>query len=316
MFGKGKDLDADKGAAKTKKEAKKEAKKGGKGGTGGKSGPMGAVVKTLSKLSPVGLGICELAIAVLLLINPSVFMNIIVTGAGLVLLVVAAVAAVRYFRAPAAVAAKEQNLMKAAVTAILGGFCLCQFLWIDDAMPILSVVFGVCILLGATVRTQWAVDLLRLARRYWYVVAANAAIAYIMGALVLANPFAELAVLWRCIAFTLIVTAVVDVIAAFIVDVPKQEKQEQAAAPASAGAAAPAPVSAAAPAAAVTTAVAGSPAAASEAPAGESPAGVAAAEAVPVAAGTTGGVGTAGSGRTPSATPPVLAGGESAGTQK
>ena len=263
MFGKGKDKDAEKAS---KKEAKKAAKKAAKGSSDGKSGLMGTVVKTLSRLSPVGLGILELAVAALLLINPSVFMNVIVTGAGVVLLVIAALAAIRYFRAPVAVAAKEQNLVKAAVAAILGGFCLCQFLWIDDAMPILSVVFGVCILLGAAVRTQWAVDLLRLGRRYWYVVAANAAIAYIMGALILANPFAELAVLWRCIAITLIVTAVVDVIAAFIVDVPKQGKTAPAA-----------PVAAAAPVPAPTAeseaASEPAPAAASAAaPAGETPA--------------------------------------------
>ena len=265
MFGKGKDKDAE-------KASKKEAKKAAKGSSDGKSGLMGTVVKTLSRLSPVGLGILELAVAALLLINPSVFMNVIVTGAGVVLLVIAALAAIRYFRAPVAVAAKEQNLVKAAVAAILGGFCLCQFLWIDDAMPILSVVFGVCILLGAAVRTQWAVDLLRLGRRYWYVVAANAAIAYIMGALILANPFAELAVLWRCIAITLIVTAVVDVIAAFIVDVPKQGKTAPAA-PVAAVAPVPAPTAESE----AASEPAPAPAAASAAaPAGETPAAVAA----------------------------------------
>lgn len=68
-------------------------------------------------------------------------------------------------------------------------------------------------LLGGINKVQWAIDMLRAKQKYWFVAIISAVLTLLFSALILANPFASTAVLWTFIAVTLIVEAVIDIVA-------------------------------------------------------------------------------------------------------
>lgn len=61
-------------------------------------------------------------------------------------------------------------------------------------------------------KVQWAIDLLRLKQKYWFIAMIGAVCTLLFGILILANPFESTAILWTFIAVTLIVEAVVDIL--------------------------------------------------------------------------------------------------------
>ena len=158
---------------------------------------------------PIAVCAAEILVGILLLAKPVGFIGAIVAGAG-----VAAVAAgiwwgIRYFKAAPLVASHEQNLSKGVGAVIFGVFCLFQFLWIAEAMPFMGMVFGAAILVTGVLKTQRAVDLLRLHRTFWYISGIGALLALALGAVVMANPFSD-AFLWGFIGVGLIVIGAVD----------------------------------------------------------------------------------------------------------
>lgn len=85
--------------------------------------------------------------------------------------------------------------------------------WFIVTFPLLTVIYGVLTLLGGINKVQWAIDMLRAKQKYWFVAIISAVLTLVFSALILANPFASTAVLWTFIAVTLIVEAVIDIVA-------------------------------------------------------------------------------------------------------
>ena len=76
----------------------------------------------------------------------------------------------------------------------------------------LTVVYGVITLINGINKVQWAVDLLRLKQRFWFVSLIGAALTLVFGILILTNPFTTTAILWTFIAVTLIAEAAMDIV--------------------------------------------------------------------------------------------------------
>lgn len=70
----------------------------------------------------------------------------------------------------------------------------------------MNLVFGIS-------KFQWAIDMLRQKQKFWFVALIGAALTLVFAILILINPFASTTVLWTFIAITLIVEAVVDIVA-------------------------------------------------------------------------------------------------------
>ena len=85
--------------------------------------------------------------------------------------------------------------------------------WFIVTFPLLTVIYGVLTLLGGINKVPWAIDMLRAKQKYWFVAIISAGLTLVFSALILANPFASTAVLWTFIAVTLIVEAVIDIVA-------------------------------------------------------------------------------------------------------
>ena len=120
---------------------------------------------------------------------------------------------ISYFRTKPEEAMQKRDLANGLMLLILGLFCAFRSQWLIVTFPVITVLYGVATLVLGINKTQTAVDLLRAKRRYWFVALIGAVLTLVFALLILANPFASTAFLWTFIAISLIVEAVLDVLA-------------------------------------------------------------------------------------------------------
>ena len=160
--------------------------------------------------------IFEIMVGILLLIDPVGFTSGIIVVFGIVLAVIGAISLVRYFREDAETASQESGLAKGIIFAIFGLFCAFKSEWFMVTFPLLTVLYGILTLVSGVSKVQWAVDMLRAKQKYWFVEVISAVLTIICAILILTNPFTSTAFLWTFIGVSMIVEAVVDVIAFFL----------------------------------------------------------------------------------------------------
>jgi len=156
--------------------------------------------------------IAEIIIGILLLINPVGFTAGIIMTLGIVLAIMGISSIVGYFRTVPEEAAQGSGLMKGLLLIGSAFVCLFKTQWLIAAFPLITVFYGVMILIVGISKLQWAVDLLRLKQKYWYVALIGAILSVIFAAVILMNPFASTGVLWAFIAVSLIVEAIMDIL--------------------------------------------------------------------------------------------------------
>lgn len=154
----------------------------------------------------------ELVVGILLMINPVGFTSAIIMVAGAVLMLSGLASIVQYFRTDARAAAADKNMMKGLLLLLLGGFCAFRSNWFIVTFPVLSMIYGVVILLTGLGKVQLAVDMLRMKNKYWFWAAINAAVSIICAIVVLNAPFASATVLWIFTGASMIAEAVIDVV--------------------------------------------------------------------------------------------------------
>ncbi len=156
--------------------------------------------------------IVEIIIGILLLINPVGFTVGIIMTLGVVLAITGISDIVGYFRAAPEEAAQGNGLAKGLLLA--GGTCVCLFKtqWLIAAFPLITVFYGIMILITGIGKLQWAVDLLRLKQKYWYMNLIGAVLSVFLAVVILMNPFTSTGVLWTFIAISLIVEAILDIL--------------------------------------------------------------------------------------------------------
>ncbi|MGN0763233.1 MAG: DUF308 domain-containing protein [Aristaeellaceae bacterium] len=192
--------------------------------------------KNLQQLKNVGGGLlgslCEIAVGILLLVNPSLFTStiIIVVGFGLILL--GLLSMVHYCRTPAAEAEKEQSLVKGLMLATVGIFCAAKSEWFLTTFPVLTRLYGVAILAIGLSKVQWTVDGLRMKRVSWYWAGLSALVTLICAAIILSNPFGSERALWIFTGVSLLVEAALDMLAILWKGKPAARAATPAAAPA------------------------------------------------------------------------------------
>ena len=161
----------------------------------------------------IGMFLLEILVGVLLLINPVGFTSGIIMGAGLVLLLVGIVCIIKYFRAEPQEAAKSQNLMKGLIALLAGSFCALRSEWFVITFPVITLIYGVVILITGLGKIQWTVDILRQKKPRWFLCALSALVSTACGLVIIAAPFTTTAVLWMFTGIGLIVDACFDIVA-------------------------------------------------------------------------------------------------------
>lgn len=156
--------------------------------------------------------VIELLVGILLLINPVGFTSTIIIGFGSVLIVMGIICIIKYFKSEVAEASAKQLLLKGLAALILGAFCALRSRWFIVTFPIFTMVYGVIILLAGLSKVQWAVDLIRLKNKKWFMPAISAAVSIICAIVILMNPFSTTKILWMFTGISLIAEAAMDVI--------------------------------------------------------------------------------------------------------
>lgn len=159
---------------------------------------------------------CELAVGIVLLTDPEAFTTAILRGVGILLCVIGALAAISYFRMDPEEAALSQELTRGLVALAVGIMFIYKAGWIVTKFMPITIIYGLATLLAGIVKLQWTVDMVRLKTGMWQSSALAAALSIAVAVIILLNPFAVRKTLWIFTAVALIVTAVVDLVNAFL----------------------------------------------------------------------------------------------------
>ena len=166
-------------------------------------------------LGGLSAALIELVIGVLLLINPAGFTTGIIVGLGVLLALWGAMSTAQYFMTKAEEAAHEQGLAKGLVLLMAGLSCVLCSDWLVSVFPLLTVLYGILLLLLSTLKVQTAVDMLRLHRENWVFAAGSALLCVAAALFTLLNPFGTRTLVWVLMGIALIGEAVLDVLAVF-----------------------------------------------------------------------------------------------------
>ena len=179
-------------------------------------------------LSSMAMSLVELIIGILLLVNPIGFTSGIIIAFGIVLMIMGISTTIKYFRTEPEEAAVSQILVKGLLMLLAGAFCAFNSHWFIATFPVLTLVYGVVILITGITKVQWTIDIIRMKRSKWFWAAISAAISIVCGVVIITSPFSTTAVLWMFIGISLIVEAVFDMIGSIFGNREKQEEQEVA----------------------------------------------------------------------------------------
>ena len=167
-------------------------------------------------LNGVALCLFELVVGVLLLISPVRFTAGIITVAGVVLMILGLMDVVRYFRTSPDEAVLGQLLSKGILSLLLGIFCVWKTEWFIATFPVLTILYGILILVAGISKIQLTVDMLRRKNGKWFWAAISAAVSIVCAIVILQSPFTSTAVLWMFTGISLIVEAVLDIVALIV----------------------------------------------------------------------------------------------------
>lgn len=167
--------------------------------------------------------IVELIAGILLLLDPIQFTSTVIIGTGVVLIVLGLIEVVNYFRTDAQVASLGQMLTKGLI-AILGGvFCTAQWEWFLATFPVLTIVYGIIMLLTGISKIQLTVDMVRLKNNRWHLAVGNSVFTLICAIIILCNPFASTEVLWLFTGAVLVGVGILDLVVAILCKKAKGE---------------------------------------------------------------------------------------------
>ncbi len=174
-------------------------------------------MKTI-KENTLGFIVClfEIIVGILLLVSPIGFTSGIIITAGILLCLLGLKSVIKYFRTDINEAIKSQLLFKGSIFLIIGLFCIIKSNWFVATFPLLTVLYGIGILLAALIKLQNTVNLIRLKKRNWYISAIGTVASAVCAIIILFNPFSSTAVLWMFTGITLIAEAFVDVISLLV----------------------------------------------------------------------------------------------------
>ncbi len=160
--------------------------------------------------------LCELAVGILLLVDPLTFTQWIIEAVGVVLIVVGAINVVNYFRSSPQTGILERRLSIGILSLAGGIFCVVNPQWFAATFPALAVIYGIGTLVTGVMKVESAVNMLRLKMRNWWICAISAVVTVACTLIIITNPLSTTAVLWIFVAISLIVEAIIDFITVFL----------------------------------------------------------------------------------------------------
>ena len=121
-----------------------------------------------SKIGNILLCIAEIIVGVLLLVNPDAVTSAFIIGAGAVMILTGIVFCTLYFVGEAEKMVIKQLLFKGLLLIILGVLCVTQYGVLLAALPFVTWVYAIAMLILAAYKVQCTVDILRLSGIRWH----------------------------------------------------------------------------------------------------------------------------------------------------
>ncbi len=168
--------------------------------------------------------LCELAVGILLLIDPLTFTEWIIKALGVLLIVVGVINAVHYFRSSPQTGLLERRLSIGILSLAAGIFCVVNPQWFTVTFSALTIIYGVGTLVTGVMKAESAVNMLRLKMHNWWICAISAAVTVLCALIILGNPLGATKVVWIFVAIALIVEAIIDFVTIFLP--PRKEPNE------------------------------------------------------------------------------------------
>jgi len=168
----------------------------------------------------------EIIVGILLLINPLGFTKTIIIGAGIFLTVMGILKIIKYFKTSVLETIKEHPLSSGLILTTLGLFCVFWSDWFIATFPVLTVIYGVIILLTGLKKIEWTANAFRLKNKYWYINGINALITIIFAIVVINNPFSTITFLWQFTGVILIIESIFDIVS-IVFEIKEDETHNQ-----------------------------------------------------------------------------------------
>ena len=83
--------------------------------------------------------------------------------------------------------------------------------WFAVAFPVLTILYGIFMIISGVGKIQWAMDLLRL-RRKSGLPAISAILSIVFGFVILQSPFETTEILWTFTGIAMVVEAIIDIV--------------------------------------------------------------------------------------------------------
>lgn len=167
----------------------------------------------------------EILVGMLLLVNPVGFTSGIIIGAGYLLMISGLASVIKYFHAEPEEAEKSQTLAKGLVAVLAGAFCAFRSGWFIVTFPVITLIYGVVILITGLAKVQWMVDAIRMKKGRWFLSGISALISIVCGVIIMTSPFSSTAALWIFTGISLIAEAFIDLFA-LLFGTGKYEKKD------------------------------------------------------------------------------------------
>ena len=119
-------------------------------------------------VSGIVLCLFEALVGILLLINPMGFTSAIITAGGIVILVIGIINIINYFKTPVSQSVLSQSLTKGLIALLAGLFCIFRGDWFIATFPVLTMVYGVVVLIAGLGKIQVAADMFRMKHKKWF----------------------------------------------------------------------------------------------------------------------------------------------------
>lgn len=168
--------------------------------------------KFMDRFGGVVTAVCELGVGIALLINASWFSETCITIIGVVVAAMGIFELLGYFRMSPEDGMESMGMTKALLGLLAGFFCVFRTDWFTDTFKVLSMLYGVGMLLVGVRKLAGTVDMLRLKNGGWTWKLLSGAATTACAVVTLAVDF-DGDGMWIFIGVALIVLAVIDVAA-------------------------------------------------------------------------------------------------------
>lgn len=155
--------------------------------------------------------VLELAVGILLLINAELFTRVILIVFGVALMAVGVLYLIRSFSDADRGVMSWIALAVSVVAFVVGVLCAFFSGSLINVFAVIAVIYGVILVISAIFKVKAYIDVSRMGLKPSPFTLLSAVIAFVLGAVIILNPFKTVEVLWIFTGIVLIVQALIDI---------------------------------------------------------------------------------------------------------